>query len=90
MLILTLIAAAALRSGPVTAPQLQEGFPDVPKTHWAYEAVTDLKAKGILIGYPAEQRIELRAQAAPPRKEPAARARQTRRRTPRRPRRHAR
>lgn len=29
-------------------------FPDVPPTHWAYQAVTDLKAKGILLGYPAE------------------------------------
>ena len=31
----------------------QTPFPDVPRTHWAYEAVMDLKAKGILVGYPA-------------------------------------
>lgn len=30
-------------------------FPDVPKTHWAYEAVTELKRMGILIGYPPER-----------------------------------
>ena len=28
-------------------------FPDVPKGHWAYQAVLDLKQKGILVGYPA-------------------------------------
>lgn len=27
-------------------------FKDVPDTHWAYQAVTDLQSKGILIGYP--------------------------------------
>jgi len=27
-------------------------FPDVPKTHWAYAAVTDLHERGILKGYP--------------------------------------
>jgi len=27
-------------------------FPDVPQDHWAYQAVTDLQQKGILIGYP--------------------------------------
>lgn len=29
-----------------------ENFPDVPKSHWAYQAVLELKQKGILIGYP--------------------------------------
>jgi hypothetical protein len=29
-----------------------ENFPDVPKNHWAYQAVLELKQKGILIGYP--------------------------------------
>jgi len=28
-------------------------FPDVPKTHWAYNAVAELKRKGVLVGYPA-------------------------------------
>jgi len=34
--------------------QAQTPFPDVPRAHWAYEAVMDLKAKGILLGYPPE------------------------------------
>jgi hypothetical protein len=29
-------------------------FPDVPRNHWAYDAVKSLKDKGILQGYPAE------------------------------------
>lgn len=28
-----------------------EGFPDVPKTHWASEAVNNLKNQGVLQGY---------------------------------------
>ena len=31
-----------------------KGFPDVPKNHWAYQAVTDLAQRGIVQGYPAE------------------------------------
>ena len=27
-------------------------FQDVPQSHWAYEAVSDLQTKGILLGYP--------------------------------------
>jgi ankyrin repeat protein len=33
--------------------QETKGFPDVPQTHWAYQAVLELKQKGILLGYPA-------------------------------------
>ena len=29
-------------------------FPDVPRNHWAYDAVKSLKDKGILQGYPSE------------------------------------
>jgi len=29
-----------------------EGFSDVPKGHWAYEATTTLKEAGLLKGYP--------------------------------------
>lgn len=32
--------------------QNTEGFKDVPPDHWAYQAVTDLKQRGILVGYP--------------------------------------
>ena len=27
-------------------------FQDVPQSHWAYESVSDLQTKGILLGYP--------------------------------------
>jgi hypothetical protein len=55
MQVLSMLATALL-IGPATraAGQTVEPFTDVPKTHWAYEAVMDLKQKGILIGYPPE------------------------------------
>jgi len=34
-------------------PQPVRPFPDVPKTHWAYSAVTELHERGILRGYPS-------------------------------------
>jgi len=33
-------------------PPPVQPFRDVPKTHWAYAAVTDLRERGILKGYP--------------------------------------
>jgi hypothetical protein len=30
----------------------QDNFPDTPTNHWAYQALVDLKAAGILVGYP--------------------------------------
>src|SRR5262245_35572084 len=38
----------------VQTPQPVRPFPDVPKTHWAYSAVTELHDKGILKGYPGK------------------------------------
>lgn len=38
----------------VSPDQRIDRFPDVPATHWAYRAVTELKQKDILVGYPAE------------------------------------
>jgi len=35
----------------VLANQPEEGFKDLPKDHWAYEAVTELVQKGIISGY---------------------------------------
>ncbi len=35
-----------------TAGKAQEPFKDVPQDHWAYQAVTDLQQKKILLGYP--------------------------------------
>jgi hypothetical protein len=49
-----LFAATMLHLTGGAPAQARDEFPDVPRTHWAYEAVTDLKAKGILVGYPAE------------------------------------
>jgi hypothetical protein len=48
VLALSAIAPAAADNAPIrTTP-----FPDVPKTHWAYDAVESLRQKGILRGYP--------------------------------------
>jgi hypothetical protein len=33
-------------------PYVAAPFPDVPPTHWAYEAVEKLRQAGIMIGYP--------------------------------------
>ena len=35
------------------APQTVAPFPDMPRDHWANQAVMDLKQRGILLGYPA-------------------------------------
>jgi hypothetical protein len=67
--------AVAVHSGR----QSTEGFSDVPKDHWAYEAVTDLKARGILIGYPPEPARTPAARAPRP-AEPRHDAKPTRRR----------
>ena len=56
MQIMPVLAAAWLMLPMAFAGrQATEPFSDVPKTHWAYEAVMDLKEKGILVGYPPEQ-----------------------------------
>jgi len=39
-------------SDRVPGYQTPDSFKDVPAEHWAYEAVENLRAKGILIGYP--------------------------------------
>ncbi|HLJ57418.1 MAG TPA: S-layer homology domain-containing protein [Chthonomonadaceae bacterium] len=59
----------ALALTGVPAQRADAGFPDVPKSHWAYAAVTELKAKGILLGYPPEPP----GGAASPKSRPAAR-----------------
>lgn len=47
------LSIASFACPPALRAQQTEGFPDVPKDHWAYQAVTDLKRRGILVGYPA-------------------------------------
>lgn len=64
----------------VCGGQATEGFSDVPRNHWAYAAVTDLKAKGILNGYPPEPE----RRAAPPIERRLAPSRKTHRRGVRR------
>jgi len=49
--ILALVVSLAL-TGSMALAQKTKPFPDVPKDHWAYQAVMELKEKGILIGYP--------------------------------------
>ena len=47
---LAVVAAASLVA--VAAPAFANPFSDVPFTHWAYDAVETLAAKGIIDGYP--------------------------------------
>lgn len=53
--LLSLVWMTALAICPVVAfADQDDGFSDVPKDHWAYQAVTELKQKGILKGYPVD------------------------------------
>jgi len=47
--ILMLIAAVIVMAAPAFA---QNAFSDVPRDHWAYSAVSELEAAGIVQGYP--------------------------------------
>ncbi len=47
----SLALLAAAWAMPAKA-QDQNPFKDVPTDHWAYQAVTDLQQKGIIVGYP--------------------------------------
>jgi hypothetical protein len=37
---------------PAAEPPTRGPFVDVPRNHWAYEAVEELRQRGILLGYP--------------------------------------
>lgn len=51
--LLALAAAPALAQGQQNQPQTPvPPFVDVPKSHWAFQAVEDLRLKGIIRGYP--------------------------------------
>jgi hypothetical protein len=52
LLVLMPVAAVA---GPDRAPVRDTPFPDVPRDHWAYDAVEQLRKVGILRGYPPAQ-----------------------------------
>jgi len=45
-------AFLALLGLSVCLPVQSDNFPDSPKNHWAYEARSDLKSTGVLVGYP--------------------------------------
>lgn len=46
-----LLALIAILAG-VASVHAQDNFPDVPKNHWAYEALDRMKKEGLLVGYP--------------------------------------
>ena len=46
------LAIAAVLSLALVAPVFAQPFADVPADHWAFDAIAELAAKGILEGYP--------------------------------------
>ncbi|MGQ0550274.1 MAG: S-layer homology domain-containing protein [Armatimonadota bacterium] len=46
------VLLAALLSLALVAPALAQPFADVPTDHWAYDAIAELAAKGLIEGYP--------------------------------------
>lgn len=48
---LALVLGVALVAG-IAAPAFGQPFADTPANHWAYEAFTQLAAKGLIQGYP--------------------------------------
>jgi hypothetical protein len=49
---LTLSLGLVLGSMLVVPALAQDNFPDVESNHWAFEALENLRAEGILVGYP--------------------------------------
>ena len=49
---LTLALGVVLGAAFAAPAFAQEGFPDTPENHWAFEAVAKMKAAGLLTGYP--------------------------------------
>jgi hypothetical protein len=46
------VAVGAVFAGMAGSSQAQSKLPDVPPTHWAYQAVQDLANAGLVLGYP--------------------------------------
>lgn len=46
------VVLAAVLSLALVAPALAQPFADVPTDHWAYDAIAELAAKGLIEGYP--------------------------------------
>lgn len=51
--VLAVPAQSAQPAPPRDAPIRTTPFPDVPRDHWAFDAVEQLRERGILRGYPA-------------------------------------
>lgn len=71
LLALTLLcplAAAAREARPDPAPVRTTPFPDVPRDHWAFDAVEQLRELGIVRGYPPAQTFQPRKRTAAPAK----------------------
>jgi hypothetical protein len=52
MVVSSILAALAL-AAPINAGQTSGPFADVPRDHWAFASVENLRQKGIVQGYPA-------------------------------------
>ncbi len=46
------VVLAAMLSLALVAPAMAQPFADVPTDHWAYDAIAELAAKGLIEGYP--------------------------------------
>src|SRR6056297_2185864 len=46
------VVIALLLVVALATPAIGASFPDVPSNHWAYEAINELVATGIIEGYP--------------------------------------
>lgn len=49
---LKLALGMVLSIGIIGSAIAQDQFPDVPENHWAYEALSNMKRNGLLVGYP--------------------------------------
>ena len=56
--LLPAVPAAAQERGPAAdpAPARATPFPDVPRGHWAFDAVEQMRQRGILRGYPPQRK----------------------------------
>jgi hypothetical protein len=55
------VVLLSVSTGLADAPIRTTPFPDVPKTHWAFDAVESLRQKGIIRGYPTEKPKAIKA-----------------------------
>jgi hypothetical protein len=71
--VVAIVVMGAISARADIAPPVRPApFPDVPKNHWAYDAVEQLRERGILRGYPPE-RAAASARVSPSHRKSAAR-----------------